>query len=285
MNVLQTGPFPNSSLLPLTRRQRAARKRDPGSEASGERKRRNEWSDRWKLAVLLSGTAERQRHTPPRAETAGNSCGGGWKSRASSAAGPVLLRDGDPRHGAVCTGPRGRFSASTSADPAALAQTWHTELRKGPCRLATSTVLPGPGRCASPQGWLRAPGPAQTSLWAPQAWPRAPPPASGLAPGTTTCLRAGPRRHHQRQGWPQAPSTSTRADLRPPGAAPPPGALGCPSARAPARPRRDSAHVPPQLPATPARGRRRARAPIGSHGHHSRGGGSPIGWRWEGREG
>lgn len=40
-----------------TRRQRAARKQDPGSEASGEKTKRNEWRDRWNPVFLLSEMA------------------------------------------------------------------------------------------------------------------------------------------------------------------------------------------------------------------------------------
>lgn len=69
---LQTGPLP-APYPATTRRQRAAGKRDPGSEAPGRGKERNEWRDRWNPVFLLSGMrgdGNTDQHAPRQLVTA-----------------------------------------------------------------------------------------------------------------------------------------------------------------------------------------------------------------------
>lgn len=170
-------------------------------------------------------------------------------------------RDGDPRHHMACTGLRGRFSASTYMDVAHRAE--------------ERPLQPGYQRGS--------------------AWPRAPCSTSGLALSTMAQLRLysgllRPVPGHQAPSSTSglAPDAIYQHQSRLQGPSPSPAVLGCPLARSCSAPLRTLWARPPSAASATRNACQRApasRAPIGSHRHHSRGRGSPIGLGWEGRKG
>lgn len=178
MNTLQKGPFPNSSLLTLPRRGSRGQHTSRIHAARllvRERKGMNGETDGiqfsccqgWQRDGDTRCRAQRQLVTAVVVD--GKTGPRLPQVLCSKACG--LPQDGYPKHRLVHAGLGCCSSVTTYRDLAMLVQARHTPpcsgVKKGPCSLAwlkawggnraTGMAPAGPGHCASPQGWLRAP--------------------------------------------------------------------------------------------------------------------------------